>query len=123
MEYSLLRRTLLANAGFSAVSGLTMAVDRNPLAGFLGIAPDVLAPVGISLIAYGAVLVALTRRPGALRPAGIGAVALDLAWVAGTVALIVSGAFTADGAWLVGATSTIVLGFAATQARGLETGR
>ncbi len=109
-----LRLVVRANAVFSVASGTLLAAAAGPLASHLGqVPPAVLTGVGVSVVAYGAGLALLARRP--LRPAtGLVLAALDAVWVAGTALILPwwGDRFTLGGALLMTAIAAVVAGFA-----------
>ncbi|MDA0260897.1 MAG: hypothetical protein O3A21_01675 [Proteobacteria bacterium] len=119
---TLLRTALLANAGFSAASGLALAVASTSLSDLIGInAPFVLALLGIALLLYAVVLFVSARRRVINRGLAWAAIAMDDAWVVGSIALlVVPGWFTPFGVWLVGIVAAIVTGFAIAQFLGVR---
>ncbi len=113
-----LPRVLSANAIFCSASGLLIAVAAGPAAAFLGAGtPPILRLVGLTLLAYGLALFALTRRGDGLRQLALVAATLDLGWVAGSAALLLGDWFplTTAGRWAVIVVAEIVLLFALAQ--------
>ena len=109
---TLLRRTLLANAFFSALAGLVLAAEAETIAAvafakdfqILGFgAADILLETGLALVVFAAVVYFVARRPRInLRWAKI-ICALDAFWVVDSALLMIvaSGLFTALGMELV----------------------
>ncbi len=88
---SLLFKALIGNAMFSTLSGLEMLFFPETMARFIGFsAPGQLRQLGLSLLLFAATVVfAATRRPIRLWAAGLIS-ALDILWVVGTVALLLT---------------------------------
>ena len=62
-ESKFLRRTLLANAGFSTLSGIMLVVVAKPISALLGLSmPIIVVGVGISLLIYAACLFRSAKR-------------------------------------------------------------
>ena len=118
---SLLRRALRGNALFSALSGLTLLVAAGPLAPVLGVPGLALRVVGAVLLPFAVGLWLNARRATVVRAEAWLAVALDLAWVGGSVALIGAELWPLETAGVVAviAVAAVVLGFAGLQALGL----
>lgn len=119
----LLRRSLLANATFSGVTGLLLIAFAGPIASVMGltVAWPVLV-VGVGLVPFAALVALNGVRPVPdAREAGI-TVALDAAWVAGSVLLLAWSPswLTLAGASAVLTVAAIVAGFALAQAAGLR---
>ena len=86
---TLLRRALVANALFSGVSGVILALGARPVAAFLGLDNALyLIVTGVLLLLYAADLLYVATRPTVNRTAAWLAVALDLLWVAGSAAIL-----------------------------------
>lgn len=115
------RTALRANAAFSGLSGVALVVASGPIASLLGVeARWVLVVLGVGLVSYTVQLLVTARRdpvdPGEVKVA-IGA---DLAWVAGSAALVTWGPLTPVGEGLVVAVAVVVLAFAILQANGIR---
>lgn len=87
MSDSLLRRSLSANAIFSAICGVVLVTASTPLAGPLEIPAGVLATIGAALIPFAAYVALVARRPEATAVRVV--VGADLTWVIAASALIV----------------------------------
>jgi hypothetical protein len=117
----LLRRALQANGAFSALSGLILLAAAQPLAALLGLShPMTLVGVGISLLLFSAGLWRNSRRETVNQMEALLAVALDVAWVAGSIAVIFAGVLSPTGNWMVAIVADIVLLFAVWQFLGLR---
>lgn len=115
------RTALRANAAFSGLSGVALVVASGPIASMLGVESSwILVGVGVGLVGYAAQLLVTARRdpvdPGEVKLA-IGA---DLAWVAGSMALVAWGPLAPTGEAVVVAVAAVVLGFALLQAHGIR---
>lgn len=87
-----------------------------------GLSAGLLYPVGAFLVVFAATLLLLASRPTVSRPAVAVVIALNIAWVAASVEVLVAGWFplTALGVALVVAQAVVVAGFAALQIAGLR---
>ena len=106
------------NAVFSAVSGIVLIAGAAPLGTLLGVgAPAVLPAVGVVLVLYAGGLWWNARRPKVDRAEASIAVALDVAWIVLSAALLIfaPSLLMPAGRWLVAAA-----GFAIVQALGLR---
>jgi hypothetical protein len=116
---NLLRRALQANGVFSALSGITLMVASTRIAALLGLEQP-LWPTGLLLLLFAAGLFRNAGRAEINQTEAWIAVALDVAWVVGTAALIFAGVFSAPGNWIVALVGDVVLLFAALQFWGLR---
>ncbi len=119
---NLLRRALLANAIFSALSGVILLLASKRLAQLLGTSVS-LVPIGVMLLIYAAGLLWNARRENISRMEAWIAVILDVAWVAGSAIIIFAGVLTATGNWMVAIVADVVLLFAVLQLIGLRKSR
>ena len=111
------------NAVFSAVSGIVLIAGAAPLGTLLGVgAPAVLPAVGVVLVLYAGGLWWNARRPKVDRAEASIAVALDVAWIVLSAALLIfaPSLLMPAGRWLVAAVAVCVAGFAIVQALGLR---
>jgi hypothetical protein len=111
------------NAFFSAASGLISLLEARPLASFTGLdVPAVFVGLGITLLVYAALLFIVTNGETVERQYGIAAVILDVAWVIGSAAILLSGRpdLTTAGRWTVALLAEAVAFFAAWQWYGLR---
>lgn len=121
----LLRRTLIVNAGFSAFSGLGIALAREPMARWLGVGdPALLGWTGLVLLAFAGHLYWASRR----RIPSIEVlyfVASDVLWVVGTAVLVLASPahLSLSGRWTALAVALVIGGFAVFQARGWSEAR
>jgi hypothetical protein len=120
-QQGLLKRALTGNAIFSIVSGVAILIADRWLGIFLGLPDKVsLAPLGIGLILYAAVLWFNARRPKIRISYAWIAVIMDVAWVVGSYTLISVVPFTVAGKWTVALVAELVLAFAALQWLGIR---
>jgi hypothetical protein len=117
----LLKMALTGNALFSVMSGLAVLLANRWLVRFLGLPRDVsLVILGVSLIVYSVVLWLNARR---LRPRITDAwvaVAMDIAWVAGSYIVIFVAPLSLGGKWVVALVAELVLAFAIAQWLGIR---
>ena len=107
-----LGRVLIADGVVSGLCGLALLVAPGPIATLIGLRSSaIVAAVGLSLLGYAAVLVTGARGSGARRTAAL-AVALNVAWLVGTAAVILSGALSREGNWALILVGDVVLVFA-----------
>jgi len=121
-DSKLLFNVLGANGVFSGVSGLTMVLAPNTIAGFVGLAESPFVfELGIMLIAFGAMLSVYYRRKRVHKASAIAITLLDLGWVIGSAALVVTmpELFSATGIAIVISIAVIVLAFFDLQAYAL----
>ena len=121
----LLRRTLAANALFSALTGLALVLAHGTFAAWLGVAdPRILLDLGVLLLAFGLHLFWASRRRIAVVEA-LYFVVSDALWVAGTAVLLIGfpAALSAPGRGTALAVAAVVAGFAVLQTKGLREGR
>jgi len=107
----LVRRTLVANAALSGLTGLLMVIDAVPLARLFDLAePIALEVVGAALLPFALGVGWTARRHPLPHPAVAVISALDAAWVAGTVglALLAPGTFNAIG-WAAAALAAVAV--------------
>jgi hypothetical protein len=122
-QFNFLRRTLLANSLFSAVSGVVLTFDAQPIASFLGLdIPWILVGIGISLLFYAVGLFQTAVREPLNRLLAITAIVLDTAWVVGSAVILFTNwlPLTTPGWWAVAIMADLVAVFAALQFYGLR---
>ena len=119
---SLLKRALLANAAFSAVSGFLIVLLDGRLSALLGIVELQLWPIGVMLLGFAAYLVWFATRPTVNSGGAMSIILSDLAWVAGTVILLLgwNDLFSTAGVWLLGGIGVVVFLLAELQWLGLR---
>jgi len=114
----LLRRAMRANAGFSGVSGLISLLGANTLVAFTGIPEAIVFRVlGVVLILYAVDLFWITSREKVNVWFGITAVFLDIAWVIGSIILLLGNfiPLTTAGKWTILLLAEVVSIFALVQ--------
>jgi hypothetical protein len=100
----LLRRAMRANGGFSGISGLVCLLAADALVSFTGIPETfVFRILGVILLIFAADLFWVTSREKVNIWFGITAVILDIAWVIGSVILLMSNflPLTIAGKWSI----------------------
>lgn len=116
-----LRRSLLANGGFSLISGIVLIPGARPLAELFGLAaPGMLVILGVGLLIYAVTLLRNGLRERISQTEAFVAVLLDLAWVAGSAAVIFAGVLNTTGNWTVALVADAVLLFGLLQLYGLR---
>lgn len=119
-----LRRSLRANAAFSALSGLLFAGASETVAGAIGLAwPNALAATGLVLVGFAAVLAWLASRPAVPVRDAMVVIWMDLAWVVGTLPLVATGVLDATGGVAALLVADVVLAFAVLQYVGVRRSR
>jgi len=119
---SLLKFTLLLNAGFSLLTGLACLLFAGNLAPWTGIAPWILYALGVGLLIFAAdVAYTATRNPINILFAKI-TIAADVAWVAGSILLLAffSEFLTFNGQLTVELIAIVVAVFATVQSVGVK---
>ncbi|MEM1202456.1 MAG: hypothetical protein AAGN66_04450 [Acidobacteriota bacterium] len=116
---TVLRKTLLANALFSGLSGLVALAATDAVAAWMGVERVYIFELGAELMLFGAFVGFLASRDLSLpwvRKAVAAVAALDVLWVVGSVALLLTpGILTVAGQWTVGLVALAVADFAALQ--------
>jgi hypothetical protein len=117
----LLRMSLLGNAAFSTLSGLTSIFFAARLEAALGIPePFSLMSLGVQLLLFAGLLVWLATRE-VIRPGlALAVVIADVLWVVGTVPLLLAGVLTTAGFWTAAMVADVVGVFAVLQLVGLR---
>ena len=87
-----LRFALLADAIASGATGLMMIAGADLLTGLLGLPVPLMREAGLLLVPYVALVAYVGTRPVIPRGAVKVIIALNVAWVAGSIALLMSGA-------------------------------
>ena len=91
---SLLSRALLADAVFSGVSAVGLALGAGVLAPLLTLPEVLLRETGLFLIAYAALVGWLGTRQSVLKALVLFVIVGNAAWTLGSIALLFSGAVT-----------------------------
>jgi uncharacterized membrane-anchored protein len=116
-----LSRVLMADGVVSGLSGLALVAAPAPIAGLIGLrSAGVVAAVGVGLLVYAARLIRNARREAPRRDEVKLAVVLNLAWIVGTVVVIVSGWLNREGNWALILVGDVVLVFAVLEGIGLR---
>jgi hypothetical protein len=116
-----LRRSLRLDGAATALTGAILLVAARPLSTLLGIpAPGIALAVGGLLLAFGAALLWHASRVTLSRREALLTVALNVAWVAGSIVVLAAGWLTLLGNLAVAVVAAAVLGFAALEAAGLR---
>jgi hypothetical protein len=120
MTSKLLTRTLAANAGFSALSGLILIGGASPLSRWLGIPTWLSVAVGVGLLPFAVAVIRVARdpKPQAARMV----VVADIAWVVGAAVVLIGfpRSMSTAGLWSLGLVSVAVADFAVFQTIGLR---
>jgi hypothetical protein len=117
----LLRKALLGNALFSALSGLTLLFAQKSVSRILGLFNRVsLVVLGVGLIIFAATLVVNARRQRVKTSDAWVAVLMDVAWVLASYVLIFVLPFSMEGKWVIGVVAELVLLFAILQFMGIR---
>jgi len=116
-----LRLALRANALFSGTCAAIFVLDAGALAGAIGVPAPLLVTLGAGLLAFAGALVWTSLRSdvGRLIQEARLHCAADLAWVVGSVPVVVMGWLEPVGSAGLMAVSTVVLSLAVAQWRGL----
>lgn len=116
-----LRRSLLGNVAFSVASGLTFAIAASAVATFLGL-PQVaiVRAVGIGLLGFAAYVGFVATRPEIDLAAAFSIILGDLAWVVGTIPIVMLDLLSPNGVIAALAIADMVLLFAILQYIGLR---
>ena len=103
-----LRMSLAGNAGFSVLSGLVFALGSSAVASAIG------------LLGFAASIGWLASRPTIFLPVAMTIVWCDLAWVAGTIPVVMAGVLSGTGNIAAVAVAAVVLSFALLQYLGIR---
>lgn len=120
MNSTPLTRVLMANAGFSLVTGVILVGGAIPLSRWLEIPTWLTVAVGGGLLPFSLAVSMVARRPSRLTVRLV--IAADLVWVAGA-AIVILGfpqSMSTAGLWVLGLVTVVVAGFAVLQAVGLR---
>lgn len=117
----LLRNSLRANGAFSTLSGLVFSLGAGSVAPAIGLGdPRILVAVGVGLLGFAAFLFYVSSRPSVHLPTAMQIVWADLAWVVGTVPLVLIGVLSREGVIAAIVVADIVLLFAVLQYLGVR---
>ena len=103
-----LRMSLAGNAGFSVLSGLVFALGSSAVASAIG------------LLGFAASIGWLASRPTIFLPVAMTLVWCELAWVAGTIPVVMAGVLSGTGNIAAVAVAAVVLSFALLQYLGIR---
>jgi hypothetical protein len=120
---TLLRRALLGNVFFSTLCGVLLVIDSGPFDTLLGLgSPTALTILGVLTLLGAAVVAWVASRPTIDRGSARAIVAMDVAWVVGSIILLLAGLLhlTGTGNWVVGAIAVVVADFALLQSYGIS---
>ena len=120
---TLLRRALLGNSIFSALSGLFFLLGAAPIATFLGLdMPMMISFLGVDLLVFAAIVYKVATASPINRTFASVIIALDVVWVIGSIALIFGNfiPLTTGGKWAIAIIADIVSLFAIAQYIGLR---
>jgi len=120
---TLLRRALLGNSIFSTLSGLFFLLDAAPIAAFLGLdMPMMISFLGVNLLVFAAIVYKVATASPINRTFASVIVALDVAWVIGSIVLIFGHLvpLTTGGKWGIAIVADIVTLFAIAQYIGIR---
>ena len=117
-----LRRILVADAVISGTSGILMLTAANGMSQLLGVPAELLRSAGISLIPFTAFVVWIATRDAIPRRSVWTVIALNLAWVLASVALLFVDRFDPNriGVAFILVQAVAVAGFAEMQYVGLR---
>lgn len=117
----LLSYALMANAVFSALSGVLITLGGNRIASFLGLYPLVgLWPVGVALVLFAAYVFVVARKSDPDVGATQAIIISDGLWVFGSTALILFGSLSARGNGTVAVVALVVLAFSVLESVGIQ---
>lgn len=117
------RGVLLGNALFSILSGLELTFWSQAVAAYLGApTPGLFLAIGIVLLLFAADVAWIATQSQIERKAVQAIIALDIAWVIGSIVLLLTGwlPFSIEGKWAVGIVADVVAIFALLQYLGLR---
>jgi hypothetical protein len=117
-DKSLLKTTLLANAGFSTICAAICLSIATPLARFIGLEePLILTVLGIGLLTFAVDLAWTATRPRINRSFTTIIIAADIGWVLGSAVLLIffSDILSVNGQLLIELIALMVAGFATVQ--------
>ena len=116
-----LRRSLQIDGVASGLCGAALLLAAQPTSTLLGLSTSSVARVvGGLLLVYAAALLWNASRPTVSRGETLVAIALNAAWVLGSLVVVVDGPLTLIGNVAVAAVAAAVLGFAVLEVLGLR---
>ena len=120
-QSNFLSKAMRANGVFSGISGIVFMIGANPIATFLGVEmPLAFMVLGVMLIGYAILLLAVTRTIPIMNFWAWMAICLDVVWVVASYVLIFSNLlpFTTAGKWAIALIAEVVFLFTIAQAIG-----
>jgi hypothetical protein len=121
MNQNGLKKVLLINAGFSALSGLALILGATALSGLFGEAhPWIFRGVGIGLLLFAGDILATCRSPRVSRSKALYFSYSDFGWVLGSIALLLAAPLSTVAAAIVAGVALIVLVFGVAQFRQIQ---
>lgn len=116
-----LRSVLATNAVFSGLAGAVLAATAGPIADRVGVDPAwPVRAVGLALMVFALDVALVARAPQRwLVRGGKAILGADVAWLAGTAAVLAAGWFSPFGVGAALVTASVVAGFAIGEWRGL----
>ena len=118
MNQNGLKKVLLTNAGFSALSGLVLLVGATALSQLFGEAhPWIFRGIGIGLLLFAGDILASCRSLPVSRAKALYFSFGDFGWVLGSIALLIGVPLPAMAVWIVAGVALIVLAFGVAQCR------
>lgn len=120
MPSKILTRTLVANAGFSVVTGVILIIGAVPLSRWLGIPTWLTIAVGVGLLPFALAVAKTARSPR--RDTVRQVIVADIAWVIGAAVVLIGfpRSMSTAGLWALGLVTVAVADFAALQMIGLR---
>lgn len=116
-----LRTSLLGNAAFSTLSGISFTVAAGPVATFIGLEHAwIVRAIGIGLLGFAGYIGFLATRREIDPRAALAIILGDLSWVLATIPIVLLGVLSTNGVWAALAIAEIVLLFAGLQYWGLR---
>jgi pimeloyl-ACP methyl ester carboxylesterase len=110
----------MANAAFSALSGILLTLRGSRIAAFLGLHPPVtLWPAGLTLLLFAAYVSAVARKSEPKIGATHAIIIADALWVVGSMILVAFGPLSVGGNAAVAIVALVVLSFAVLQSLGI----
>ena len=116
-----LRRALMADGIVSGVSGVALLIAPGAIASLSGLtSPGLVAVVGVVLVFYGLALVRNARQEVLRRREATVPIALNAAWLLGTVVVVAEGWLSRYGNWTLLLVGDVVVAFVILEAIGLH---
>ena len=123
MNQSGLKKVLLANAGFSTISGLVLVLAATAVSGLFGNAhPWIFRGIGIGLLLFAGDMLATCRSLRVSRAKALYFSYSDFGWVLGSIALLIAAPLSALAVAIVAGVALIVLVLGVTQFRYVQSG-